>query len=105
MEQYKKGRYNIKQRIDRILVSTYWFSLFPNVFVWNMQIRASNFAHILLKYYMHTTPLYKPFHFIITWYKDPSSKEIVTQAWKLKYPCYVQLNFHFNSIKLAKDFT
>lgn len=53
---------------------------------------------------MHTTPLYKPFHFIVTWYKDPSSKDIVTQAWKLKYPCYVQLNFHFNSIKLAKDF-
>lgn len=38
------------------------------------------------------------------WCMGSTSFDVIDKTWKLKDPSSAQLNFHLNSIKLAKDF-
>jgi hypothetical protein len=71
------------KRLDRGMASTQWIHLFPFFSLRYLPTYASDHNPILLNTTASNTSLLRTFHFEEFWSKDPSCKEVISNAWNL----------------------
>jgi len=78
---HRKGRANIRERLDRGLANLDWVHLFPNSLVNNSLAVNPDHCPILLSTSGSYCNLPKPFRFEAFWTRDHSSHSVVAGAW------------------------
>jgi hypothetical protein len=77
----RKGRHNIKERLDRGLSNKDWIMLFPNAQVKHLPATFSDHNPLLLSTTSNCPNLPKPFKFEEFWTRDLSSHSVIASAW------------------------
>lgn len=78
---HRKGRANIRERLDSGLANLDWVHLFPNSLVNNSLAVNSDHCPILLSTSDSYRNLPKPIRFEAFWTRDHSSHSVVAGAW------------------------
>ena len=72
----------IREWLDRALVTTEWLNLFPEVKLHHLTSSASDHSPLLLRLVQKCRRRPKKiFHFELMWLKDPRCEEVVLEAW------------------------
>jgi hypothetical protein len=78
---HRKGRHLIKQRLDRDVVSSQWFELFPSYSICYLPAITSDHNALLLNTISTPYSLPKPFRFEKFWTKHPECRSVILVAW------------------------
>lgn len=81
---YKKGgNANIREMLDRTLVSQDWRLCFEHAGVIHLNAANSDHVPILVCESLDHTSLPKPFRFLEAWTRDPSCEMIINDVWNI----------------------
>jgi hypothetical protein len=78
---HREGRHLIKQRLDRGVVSSQWFELFPSHSICHLPAITSDHNALLLNTVSTPYSLPKPFRFEEFWTKHPECRSVILAAW------------------------
>lgn len=70
-----------EERLDRVLVSTHWQSIFPIVEVLNIPMESSGHSAIFLHYPSSPEQRLHSFRFENAWCLEPKCSEIIKDSW------------------------
>ena len=73
----------IHEGLDRVLASALWCLAFPMAKVKSFWRSSSEHSPILMDTFVKNKSFQKPFRFFDAWASDPSSRDIVPNAWEL----------------------
>ncbi|XP_060964926.1 uncharacterized protein LOC133033880 [Cannabis sativa] len=73
----------VRERIDRVIVDTGWMSICPSGGVRNLPILCSDHGAILFNSHVFNQRGSRPFRFFEAWFSDPSSLEVIKEAWEV----------------------
>ena len=77
----RSGWANIRSRLDRGICNSNWLSLFPKTGVRHLTAHNSDHNPIILDTHLESSKGVRPFQFEAMWVRDPSSHEVVENAW------------------------
>ena len=77
----RSGWANIRSKLDRGICNSDWLSLFPKTGVRHLTAHNSDHNPIILDTHLESSKGVRPFQFEAMWVRDPSSHEVVENAW------------------------
>lgn len=77
----REGLGHIRQRLDRALANETWKLMFPNETLTHLPASNSDHNPILLTLLKENQNKPYPFKFLSAWTRDPTSKNVVKNAW------------------------
>ncbi|KAM6543504.1 hypothetical protein CsatB_007951 [Cannabis sativa] len=72
----------IRERLDRVVVSSSWLFLFKKVGVRNLPIHFSDHGAITLDTHMERENVVTPFRYLDAWSRDPDRRRVIEEAWR-----------------------
>lgn len=102
----RSGKANIRERLDRVIVSSEWRLMFDQAGVLHLSNELSDHSPIQLKIYLDHPPKPRPFRFLEVWTRDSLCEEVMYEACKSAdfrdRPASVRFKTHSTALALRK---
>nr|XP_048324580.1 uncharacterized protein LOC125420948 [Ziziphus jujuba var. spinosa] len=81
---HQGGQANIRERLDRVIMSTEWRIIFNQAGILHLQPAGSDHIPIWLSLKQDHPYTPWPFRFLEAWTRDPMCEAIISQAWNIR---------------------